>query len=268
LKPDVVVGFGGYPSVPCALAAQALRIKTIIHEQNAVIGLANKLLSKMATKILTSFPQTIGIRDSPKVIRVGNPTRFENRYGAVGKPSNRVFTILIFGGSQGSMVFAKVIPPVVRELAKSFPIKVFHQCQVEAIEDLRQTYSTHGISHLVSGFFDNIGELYEEADLVISRAGASSVSEIIGFQKPSILIPFKNSINGDQKANAEFLQTRNAAFVIDETDELGAKLKTLIESVASDKSKLTSIADALRSLRLADCTLNMKRIVTKEALGF
>jgi UDP-N-acetylglucosamine--N-acetylmuramyl-(pentapeptide) pyrophosphoryl-undecaprenol N-acetylglucosamine transferase len=261
LRPQVVVGFGGYPSVPPVLAAQMLGIKSIIHEQNAVVGLANKLLSKMATKVLTSFPQTMGLRSTERTTCVGNPTRFEEQYSSVIQPHNDIFTILVFGGSQGSAVFAQAIPSIVCGLAELHAIKVFHQCRHESLDNVRQTYASHGIDHVVDSFFDNIGELYEQADLVIARAGASTVFEIIGFQKPAILIPFRNSINGDQAANAEFLRSNGATFVVDETEALQERLMELLSDIIHDRSKLTAISDALRPLRIRNCTQNMKDAV-------
>jgi UDP-N-acetylglucosamine--N-acetylmuramyl-(pentapeptide) pyrophosphoryl-undecaprenol N-acetylglucosamine transferase len=264
LRPQVVVGFGGYPSVPFVLAAQVLGIKTIIHEQNAVIGLANRLLSKMATKVLTSFPKTSGMRHSEKAICVGNPTRFEDRYDDVKQSHNEVFTILIFGGSQGAALFAQAIPPVICDLVESHAIRVFHQCRAESVNSVRQVYVSHGIDHLVDSFFDNIDELYEQADLVIARAGASTVFEIIGFQKPSILIPFKNSINGDQEANAEFLRSSGAAIVIDESEDLKAALMTMLVDIINNRSKLATLSAALCPLRIRGCTESMQNVVMSE----
>ncbi|MDR1609811.1 MAG: UDP-N-acetylglucosamine--N-acetylmuramyl-(pentapeptide) pyrophosphoryl-undecaprenol N-acetylglucosamine transferase [Holosporales bacterium] len=264
LRPQVVVGFGGYPSVPPVLAAQMLRIKTVIHEQNAVVGLANRLLSRMATKVLTSFPKTAGLRSTEKVICVGNPTRFEDRYDNVKHPHNDVFTILAFGGSQGSAAFAQAIPSVICGLAGSHTIKVFHQCRAGSVNSVRQTYALHRVDHLVDSFFDNIDELYAQADLIIARAGASTVFEIIGFQKPSILIPFKGSINGDQEANAAFLRSNEAAIVVGESEDIKAVLMTMLVDIINDRSKLAKLSTALCPLRTRGCTESMKNAVMNE----
>jgi UDP-N-acetylglucosamine--N-acetylmuramyl-(pentapeptide) pyrophosphoryl-undecaprenol N-acetylglucosamine transferase len=264
IRPRVVVGFGGYPSVPPVLAAQVLGIKTFIHEQNAVVRIANRHLSRMAARILTSCPQTAGVRSIERVTCGGNPTRFDDRYDTVKQPRNDIFTILIFGGRQDAVVFAQAVRSVVCELAKLHAIKMFHQCRHESVDNVSQIYPSYGVDHTVNNFFDNIGELYEHADLVIARTGASIIFEIIGFQKPSILVPFKDSINGDQKAYAEFLRSNGAAFVLDETADLRVRLMELLKDIINDRSKLTALSAALSPLRVRDCTQNVKRAVVDE----
>ncbi|MDR1333045.1 MAG: UDP-N-acetylglucosamine--N-acetylmuramyl-(pentapeptide) pyrophosphoryl-undecaprenol N-acetylglucosamine transferase [Holosporales bacterium] len=265
LRPSVVVGFGGYPSIPYVLAAQLLGIKTAIHEQNAVLGLANRLLSYAATVIMVSFPQTAKLRNSRRSTCVGNPSRFEESYRTVKSPNNGTFTILVFGGSQGSRVFAYDVAPVICKVAHSFKMRVFHQCRPEHIDEVERLYVADNVDHTISDFFDDIDLLYGQADLVISRAGASSIFEIIGFRKPSILIPFKGSINGDQAANAKFLLDREAAFVLNESDTLQRELEELILAIINDRSKLDAIASVLQTMDVADCTQRMVRVIEEVA---
>lgn len=247
LKPKLVIGFGGYPSVTFVLLAQILGIKTVIHEQNAVIGKANSLLSQKAIMIATSFPKTVGIALNAKTKCVGNPTRFENLYDATKTPKNDMLTILIFGGSQGAKIFSGVVVEAVCELAKIKGIKIFHQGRKQDIEKIKQLYSDAGIDSVVQDFFDNIDELYQQSDLVISRSGASSIFEIIGFQKPAILIPYGNSINGDQLENAKFLENHQACAVIREED----LDKTMLLNTLNDMQfQLSEIAKNLSSLRI------------------
>ncbi len=249
LKPKMVIGFGGYPSVPFVLIAQILGTKTAIHEQNAVIGKANALLSRKATIIATSFPKTNRLIFTVKSKCVGNPTRFESLYDGIKKPSKQVFTILIFGGSQGAKVFSEVIVDAICELAKTKDIKVFHQGRKNDIEKINQAYSIAGIDCVVREFFKNIGEIYQRSDLVISRSGASSIFEIIGFQKPAILIPYENSINGDQLENAKFLKNHRACVVIREKELTKSKLvKTLIDI----NEKMPQISKNLKLLRIRE----------------
>ena len=245
LRPKMVVGFGGYPSLPFVLIAQILGIKTAIHEQNAVIGKANALLSRSATIIATSFPNTKGLSSNERLEYVGNPTRFEKLYDIAKKPDDKIFTILIFGGSQGAKVFSEVVVDAICEFAKTKATKIFHQGRKQDIEKISQAYSGAGVECIVKDFFDNIEELYQQSDLVISRSGASSIFEIIGFQKTAILIPYANSINGDQLENAKFLAEHKACLLIQEKDLTKSKL---VETLTDIDKKMPEISENLQSL--------------------
>ena len=247
IKPRMVIGFGGYPSIPFVLSAQILGIKTAIHEQNAVIGKANSLLSKKATIIATSFQNTIGLQASTKSLCVGNPTRFEDIYSKSETPNNSALTILIFGGSQGSKIFAGTVVDAICELGKTEKIKIYQQGRKDDLEKIKSKYTNAGIEFAVKDFFDNIGKLYQQADIIISRAGASSVFEIIGFQKPSILIPYKNSINGDQIENARYLEKHNACIVIQE-EELS--IDAIQKAICDIEQQSQQITNNLQSLRI------------------
>ena len=249
LRPKLVIGFGGYPSVPFVLIAQILRIKTAIHEQNAVIGKANTILARKATIIAASFPDTKKLLYAQKAKCVGNPTRFENLYGKTKQQKNGSFTILIFGGSQGAKVFSGVIVDAICEFAKTKSIKIFHQGRKQDIEKIKQAYTNAGIDGVVQDFFNNIDELYQQSDVIISRSGASSVFEIIGFRKPAILVPYGNSINGDQLENAKFLENHDACTVILENELSTEKLLNALMNI-QDKSK--QISENLRRIRIND----------------
>ncbi len=237
-RPNCVVGFGGYPSIPFVLAAQLLCIKTIIHEQNAVIGLANKLLSKMATKTLFSFE------------KYGNPTRFEDiyddfKYTPSQKPK---FKILVLGGSQGSKIITKSVTENLSTLPKDIRHNVFvyHQARIEDIDFVKAMYEKSQISYEIQSFFKNMETIYQNVDLVISRSGASTIFEIIGFKLPALLIPFANSINGDQKANAKILEKIGAVKVFDEKD-LGQLAKT-IQALYENRNILKKMSRAIQTL--------------------
>ena len=259
-KPKLVIGFGGYPSVPFVLAAQLLSIKTIIHEQNAVIGKANKLLSKMANLIITSFPKTKGITQSNKVLYLGNPTRFEDKYQNITYSENDIVTILIFGGSQGAKVFSNEVVHAICDLSKTMKLRVFHQGRTEDIDIIKSKYSAFGIENIVSDFFNNMDELYKNSDIVISRSGASSVFEIIGFAKPAILIPYMSSINGDQLANANYLRDNNAVIVVDENADLKYELARAFSKILKEKLE---IQNNLKRLQIFDTTKKFAEVIEK-----
>lgn len=237
-RPHCVVGFGGYPSIPFVLAAQLLRIKTIIHEQNAVIGLANKLLSKMATKTLFSFE------------KYGNPTRFEDIYDDFNySPSPKPrFRILVLGGSQGSKIITKNVSESLCALPEKIRHNVFvyHQSRPEDIDFVKKMYAKGQISHEIRSFFNDMGKIYQNVDLVISRSGASTIFEIIGFKVPALLIPFENSINGDQAANAKILEKIGAAKVFSERNL--EKLTETIQELYDNRDILVGMSRAAQAL--------------------
>ncbi|MDR1034979.1 MAG: undecaprenyldiphospho-muramoylpentapeptide beta-N-acetylglucosaminyltransferase [Holosporales bacterium] len=265
---DCVIGFGGYPSAPFVLAAQVLRIKTIIHEQNALLGRANRLLSILARKILISFPDTKHLKVSERNIITGNPTRFEKTYiKSFPKRNTKMFTILIIGGSQGARVFSEVIPDSICELAKEYCLNIIEQCKSSDIDAIREKYDAIGIDYVVAPFFEDIGRLYAEADLVISRAGASSIFEIIGFQKPAILIPFSRSVNGDQMANAQFLANEGAAIIIEERGLNRGTLTASVKKIITDHDQRERLSQRLGQLKISEATANVIEVVMKELAG-
>lgn len=250
-RPDCVIGFGGYASVPSVLAAQILGIKTIIHEQNAVLGKANVVLARFCKKIITSFASTKNLKYSKKVVHIGNPTRFEKEYRqikTVDKEQHDKLIILIFGGSQGAKIFAKEVVEAICLLSQHHKIFVFHQAREDDIETIENRYKICGVEYIVSEFFDNIGELYRKSHFVISRAGASSIFEIIGFRKPAILIPYAKSINGDQIENAIFLQKQNAAIVVEEVNLSVECLFNILKKFTENRDMLNSMQRILDDL--------------------
>lgn len=258
IKPDLVIGFGGYPAVPIVFAAQILKVKTVIHEQNAIIGKANKLLSKMADLVVTSFPGTKGLQRSKKVLYLGNPTRFENEYANSQYSENDVLTILIFGGSQGAKVFSSEVVSAICDLSKSRKIRVFHQGRSEDVEFIKSQYNAFNVENTVSAFFENMDTLYKTSDFVISRSGASSIFEIIGFAKPNILIPYMKSINGDQLENANYLKKHNAAIVVIEDENIKLELEKALNEIVS---QFEAMHDNLKKLRILNVTERFAEIV-------
>jgi UDP-N-acetylglucosamine--N-acetylmuramyl-(pentapeptide) pyrophosphoryl-undecaprenol N-acetylglucosamine transferase len=248
-KYDLVIGFGGYPSIPLVISYKLFKSRIIIHEQNAVIGKANKLLSKLAFKIITSFTNTKCIENCKKIIHIGNPTRFENVYDInTPRESDDEFAILVFGGSQGARVFSEDVADALCEVAKSRRIAVYHQCTRLEIEKTKKKYTDADVDHVVEPFFDNMSEMYKKSDIVIARSGASSIFEIIGFRKPAILIPYLKSINGDQMENAKFLQDNGAAILLKENEQLRDNVYKILMNFIDNKTKLDGLAKNLNKL--------------------
>ena len=221
-RPDVVLGMGGYVSAPTVVAARLLAIPTALHEQNARPGLTNRLLGKFCLRgtdqIYVSFAeaarafQTLGPSGQPtkaarlRVLLTGNPVRAalreENQPGNL--PSgNRPFRLLIFGGSQGARIFSEILPPAIRQITESgMPVEVRHQVPTEDLTWVSDAYKRLGITGVVAPFFQNMAEAYREADLVICRAGATTVAELAAVGKPALFIPYPLAADDHQTANA------------------------------------------------------------------
>ena len=253
-RPLCVIGFGGYPSFAPVFGAQLLCIKNIIHEQNAIVGGANKVLSILASKIFISFEYTQGLKKSNQIVYTGNPTRYESEYKNVTFPNNEIFTILIFGGSQGAAIFTDIVAKAIAQIFNHFNLKIFQQTRENDINKIKNIYKTNSPNITIRPFFHNISELYKQADLVISRSGASSIFEIIGFKKPSILIPYGKSRNGDQIANAKYLYDKSAAVIFDERYLTTEILSDKIEFLINNKHELSNISNNLAKINVSNST--------------
>jgi UDP-N-acetylglucosamine--N-acetylmuramyl-(pentapeptide) pyrophosphoryl-undecaprenol N-acetylglucosamine transferase len=240
-KPDLVVGVGGYASGPLALSAGLLRIPLVIHEQNAIPGVTNKWLGKIANKIAISFKQSRQYFSPDKVIETGNMIREE--IGSLGTNTDNKFgnkfCVLIFGGSQGAQSINRAVLEALPSLRnQKDSIHFIHQTGNRDIELVKQTYSEHGFSAEVEPFFYDMAEQYRKASLVICRAGATSIAEITAAGKVSILIPFPHAAHNHQEKNAEVLDTEKAANVIYDRDLNGEKIAQAISDGMESPEKL------------------------------
>ncbi len=241
LRPDVVVGFGGYPSVPTMLAASRLKLKSLIHEQNAILGRANRLLAPRVDRIATSFETTAEMReqDAPKARWTGNPVRPEiaELSGRPYRPAadNAPINILVFGGSQGATVFGEVVPPALAALPQSSisRLRVSQQVRAEQIPTIEYAYRDAGIAAEIRTFFTDMPKRLDEAHLVIGRAGASTLAELTAVGRPSILVPYPHAIDDHQSANAARLSDAGGAWMYPQDsftpDVLSDRLQMLIE---------------------------------------
>ncbi len=244
-RPLFIMGFGGYPSIPLVFAGQILGIKTIIHEQNANLGKANRLLSKFAREVITSF---YSISSNKKYINIGNPTRYDGIYNNI--MYNHTKKILIIGGSQGASIMSDIIADSICHLEDDLKreIFVYHQSRESDIENVMKKYDKSGIKYDVKSFFNNMDEIYQDVSIVISRSGSSSIFEIIGFKRPSILIPYSKSINGDQKFNAKFMEDRGYSIVFDENNINVKELSRSISNLFQNSDKLFEISNKMKSV--------------------
>jgi len=271
LRPQVVIGFGGYPSLPGLLAAVSLKIPTVIHEQNAVLGRVNRFLAPRVDAVACAFPTleraAHGVRE--KVYVVGNPVRPEIRAlnaGVFSPPGNPI-RLLITGGSQGARLLSELMPVAIATLPESLRLrlKVQQQTRAESMEEAQRVYRNATIDAEVAPFFRDIAGRLGAADLVIGRAGASTVSEIAVAGKPSILIPLKIAMDDHQRFNAKLLADAGAAEVAVEdvvtVDTMAAALEKLLTSPA----RLARMAAAARSVAVPDAAERLADLVEDTA---
>ncbi len=221
-RPSVVVGFGGYPSIPALVAASALRIPSMIHEQNGVLGRTNRLFARRVDKVACGTWPT-ALPAGVSALHTGNPVRAQvlDRAGAIYEiPESGPFSILVIGGSQGAHILSEVVPPAIVDLRDRLgaTVRVAHQARPEDLARVRVAYESAGIEADVEPFFADIAQRIENAHLAIGRAGASTVADICTIGRPSILIPYAAAAADHQTANARILADAGAAIIVPETE--------------------------------------------------
>jgi UDP-N-acetylglucosamine--N-acetylmuramyl-(pentapeptide) pyrophosphoryl-undecaprenol N-acetylglucosamine transferase len=263
-RPLVVVGLGGFVSGPGGLAAWLSRRPLVIHEQNAVAGLTNRLLSRVATEVLEAFPAGFGPQRRTR--EIGNPVRRE--FFALQAPAQRfagrsgALRLLVVGGSQGATRLNAVVPQALAQVAPSLAIEVRHQAGERWIAGARAAYAAANIEAEVVPFIDDIAAAYAWADLVVCRSGALTVSELAAAGVAAILVPFPAAVDDHQTRNAGFLVGQGAAVLIPEPELTPARLAAELARLGADRATLLQMATRARGLSrpraaedLADATL-------------
>lgn len=234
VKPAAVVGFGGYPTIPPLVAARMLGVPSIIHEQNAVLGRANRALAKHAAAVATSFRKTKFLEGAlaEKARFTGNPVR-DVVIEAAKTPyppldANGPLRLLVFGGSQGARFFSEAVPPALATLPLSVRqrLKLVQQARAEDVAAVTAETAAAGIDAEIATFFKNLPQIMADSHLVIARAGASSVAELAVIGRPSILVPLPHSLDSDQLANATNLAESGGSWCIEQRDLTPLRLAT------------------------------------------
>jgi UDP-N-acetylglucosamine--N-acetylmuramyl-(pentapeptide) pyrophosphoryl-undecaprenol N-acetylglucosamine transferase len=247
IRPNVVLGLGGYVAFPGGMMASLLNKPLALHEQNAIAGLTNKVLSTVSDKVMQAFPETLKNAEW-----TGNPVRKE--IASLPAPDQRfagrsgALRILVVGGSLGAQALNDVLPKAIAMLPEK--PRVVHQAGEKHLETLKANYAAAGVQGELLAFIDDMASRYAEADLVICRAGAVTVSELAAGGLASVLVPFPHAVDDHQTANAKFLSDRGAAVLIQQRDLTPQKLADLIASL--DRSKLLDMARKARSLGKPD----------------
>jgi UDP-N-acetylglucosamine--N-acetylmuramyl-(pentapeptide) pyrophosphoryl-undecaprenol N-acetylglucosamine transferase len=257
LKPDVVLGLGGYVAFPGGMMASLLNRPLALHEQNAVPGLANRVLSSVSDKVMVAFPQALGSAEW-----TGNPVRGE--IAAIAPPEDRFrgrsgpMRILVVGGSLGAQALNEAVPRALALLPT--PVSVVHQSGEKHLQVLRKNYSAAGVDGELVAFIDDMARRYAEADLVICRAGAVTIAELSAGGMASILVPFPHAVDDHQTANARFLAEKGAAVLVPQREMTSEKLASLIGSL--DRATLLDMARKARALGKPDAA----RIVAQRCM--
>jgi UDP-N-acetylglucosamine--N-acetylmuramyl-(pentapeptide) pyrophosphoryl-undecaprenol N-acetylglucosamine transferase len=271
-RPSVVVAFGGYPTVPPAVAARLLRVPIIAHEQNAVLGRANRLLLKLGAILATGFRNPKGGETAVRNVHVGNPVRkaIIEAVRLYRLPvGDEPFRLLVFGGSQGASVFSEVVPSALALISpdKRLRIEVVQQARAEDVKPTRHAYRGIGVQAEVAPFFNDMGERLADAHLVVCRAGASTVAEIAAIGRPAIFVPYPHALDQDQAANAEVLARVGGGWVLPQKELTATELAARIVELMDDPAALEDAAAAATSQGRVDAAEQLADLVESVAGG-
>jgi UDP-N-acetylglucosamine--N-acetylmuramyl-(pentapeptide) pyrophosphoryl-undecaprenol N-acetylglucosamine transferase len=271
LRPAIVVGFGGYPSLPALVAAVSQRRRTLIHEQNAVMGRANRLLAPRVTAVACAFPTLLKapVSVQRRAVVVGNPVRPNIRaiYDLPYEPPIDAVRLLITGGSQGARLLSELVPRAIAKLSEPLRrrLEVQQQTRAENIDFARGVYKAAGVGAEIATFFDGMAPRLGAAHLMIGRAGASTVCEIAVAGRPSILVPLKIALDDDQGQNARLLAEAGAAEVLREDVLTADSLATLLQALIEDPARLVRMAAAAKAVGKPDAADQLADVVEETA---
>lgn len=250
IKPNLIIGFGGYIAFPFCIVAKIFNISLIIYEPNLVLGKANRILLPFATKLLLASKHTQNIpkKHLNKIVEVGSLVRatFFNDKNSIKKTKDQ-FTLLVLGGSQGADIFTKIVPDLVKKVSISnLKIKIIQQCLKDQIEKLRSFYNAINVENYIFDFEYDIEKLILQSNLVITRCGASTTAELINFKKPFIGVPYPYAKDNHQYYNVKFYEDRGCCWLIEQKNFNVKNLFKLITDILTDKSKIGKVQDNMK----------------------
>lgn len=268
-RPAIVVGFGGYPAIPAMAAATLLKLPRLLHEQNGVLGRVNQVFAKRVNAVACGTWPT-QLPDGVAGVHTGNPVRgaiLERAGAPYIPPGDYPMHILVMGGSQGARILSDVVPEALTALPEAMRqyITVSHQARDEDTARVRTHYDTHGIRADVQPFFTDVPRRMSEAQLVISRAGASSVADISVIGRPSVLVPLAAAIRDEQTANARGLVQADAAILMPESQFTAETLSTHVAAVLGQPDAAVKMAHAALAQGRPDATERLVDLVISYA---
>lgn len=268
-RPNAVLGMGGFVSGPGGLAAWLLRTPLLVHEQNAIAGLTNKLLAPLATKVMQAFPGAFSERAN--VITTGNPVREE--IANIAPPEQRMagrsgpLRVFVVGGSLGAQALNETIPQALARMDVGARPEVLHQTGLKHLDATTRCYDEAGVTANVQPFIDDMAQAYAWADVVVCRAGALTIAEIAAAGVASILVPFPFAVDDHQTFNAKFLADNGAAILLPQSQLSAEQILGTLAKFSSDQGRVELMGMAVASRRLAkvDATAQVTRLCQEEA---
>ncbi|NHA16074.1 undecaprenyldiphospho-muramoylpentapeptide beta-N-acetylglucosaminyltransferase [Thioalkalivibrio sp. XN279] len=263
LRPAVVLGMGGYAAGPGGVAAWLTRRPLVIHEQNAVAGTTNRLLARLARRVLAAFPGAFP--DGVDAEVVGNPVR--PAIAALPHPDRRLaersgrIRLLVLGGSQGALALNEAVPAALAHLPEPLRPEVRHQAGRNTLDIARATYAQHGVEAEVTEFIDDMAEAYGWADLAICRAGALTVSELAAAGLPAVLVPFPAAVDNHQTLNGGYLVAAGAAVLVPERQLGHERLGRVLAGLLADRGRLQDMARRARGAARPQALAAIERVL-------
>ncbi len=264
-RPTAVIGFGGYPALPAMIAAWTLRLPRLVHEQNGVLGRVNNVFARRVNVVACSVWPT-ELPPKTRAVHTGNPVRglvLEHAAADYSPPGNWPMNLLVIGGSQGARILSDIVPQAIALLPKAMlaQLTISHQARDEDMETVVGVYENIGVKANVRPFFENVPELMDGAQLVVSRAGASSIADLTVIGRPSILIPLKIAVRDEQTANAKALVAAGGAFLMTEDELTPEALSNHITAIMSDADGAVAMAQAAASQGKPEATKELADLV-------
>ena len=268
VKPAAVVGFGGYPTVPPLIAARLLGCPAVLHEQNAVMGRANRLLSRFANKVALSFEQTSASNAAlAKSVVCGNPVRDRVHQAArlAYEPirEDGPIRLLVFGGSQGARFFSDLMPPVMANLPEAVRtrLELIQQCRSEDMARVTAAYADLEMGVELAPFFEDLPRRIADSHLVVARSGASTISELTVIGRPAVLVPLPGALDQDQRANGAVMEAAGAATMLDQSIIEPEMFAELLGDLTGDGAALAERAEKARSIGRPDAVARLADLV-------
>ena len=267
LQPRAVLGMGGFASGPGGLVARVLGIPLVVHEQNAIPGLTNRWLARVANQVLEAFPGTFP--SARHAVSVGNPVR--ESIAALPVPSERFAgrtgspRLLVLGGSQGALALNRLVPQTLALWDEAERPEVWHQAGGQLYEAAVTAYQEAGVTVRLTPFIEDMAAAYDWADLVLCRAGALTVAELAAAGVGAILVPFPFAVDDHQTANARFLERSGAARVVQQADLNAERLAVLLRETLSDRQHLQTMAEAARRLAKTEAAEQVAQTCLEQA---
>ncbi len=261
-KAVAVLGMGGFVSGPGSVAAWLLRKPLVLHEQNAVLGLTNRIASRFATRLLEAFPNTFEKRSGVQC--TGNPVRPMIIFSESSESGSRPLRLLVLGGSRGAVAINECVPKALA-LLETGSLDVWHQAGSLNVEEARNIYRKAGVEGRVDPFIDDMAAAYGWADLVLCRSGALTVAELANAGKPAILVPYPWHKDQQQLRNARYLVDNQAAVLLEQNEMTDETLADLLKQLSSDRKRIQSMAEASKTCAHPNATKNVARFCREVA---